>query len=140
MKVKNFPSFLQRTLSIVFLIKPGALAGSTALQQADKKIKKIYKAYYTKSEKEFIELIQFIRDESSIAEVEQCIKELKKINPSHVTTDKIKVLCTKGQNKTCPSSPETKETKEITETARANLKMYDEMFQTEEIGKKEAIA
>lgn len=120
--------------------KPGALAGSTALQQADKKIQTIYKRYYISREKEFIELIQFIRDESTIAEVEKSIKELRKINPSHVTTDKIKVLCAKNQNKTPPASPVSRESKEITEQAKAHLKMYDELFKTETVGQKEAIA
>jgi hypothetical protein len=120
--------------------KPGALAGSTALQQADKKIKKIYETYYTSREKEFIELLQFLRDESNISEIERSIKELRKINPSHVTTEKIKILCAKNKNNVPPSNHESKEAKEITEHARENLKMYDAMFKTEDVGKKEAIA
>lgn len=120
--------------------KPGALAGSTALQQADEKIKKIYKNYYINREKEFIELIQFIGKESSLSEIEQSINELRKINPSHVTTDKIKVLCAKKQNIMPPSQSDSKESKEITDHARENLKMYDTLFNTQEVGKKESIA
>lgn len=120
--------------------KPGALAGSTALQQADKKINKIYKSYYTNKEKEFIELVQFIRDESSIAEVEKSIKELRKINPSHVTTNKIKVLCAKNQNGTPQISTVSNESKEITDQAKAHLKKYDELFKTETVGLEGEIA
>jgi hypothetical protein len=38
------------------------------------------------------------------------------------------------------SVPISKESKDITEHAKENLKMYDEMFQTKAIGKQEAIA
>lgn len=120
--------------------KPGALAGSAALQQADKKIKKIYTTYYSNSPKEFIELIQFLEEESNLNEIEQSIEELRKIHPSHVTTDKIKILCAKNRMKASTSIFESKETKDITDQAKAHLKMYDELFKTEEVGKKEAIA
>jgi hypothetical protein len=48
--------------------KPGALASSVALQQADKKIKNIYETYYTSQPKEFIELIQYLQSEVSLKE------------------------------------------------------------------------
>ena len=120
--------------------KPGALAGSTALQQADTKIKTIYETYYIKREREFIELIQYIRDESNIGEIERSIEELRKINPSHVTTDKIKILCAKSMDSSPTSVTVSKEAKDIADQAKAHLKMYDELFQTETLGKKEAIA
>ncbi|WCK53272.1 IS21 family transposase [Aneurinibacillus sp. Ricciae_BoGa-3] len=120
--------------------KPGALAGSTALQQADKKIKSIYTTYYSSREKEFIELMQFLKEESSIAEIEQSITKLKKINASHVTTDKIKILCAKNREIKPLDSALSKETKDISEQSKAHLKMYDALFKTEEVGNKEAIA
>lgn len=120
--------------------KPGALAGSTALQQADKKIKKIYETYYNSKEKEFIELLQFVRDESSLEEIERSIHELKQINPSHVTTEKIKVKCAKRKNNTPPPNPVSTESKEIEDQALAHLKQYDELFNTKAVGQKEAIA
>jgi hypothetical protein len=49
--------------------KPGALAGSTALQQADTKIKKIFETYYTNNSKEFVELLHYIKEEVSLEEV-----------------------------------------------------------------------
>ncbi|MFB9989313.1 IS21 family transposase, partial [Bacillus benzoevorans] len=120
--------------------KPGALAGSTALQQADKKIKTIYDTYYNNRAKEFVELLQYIKEESTLSEIERSIKELCRIHPSHVTTDKIKILCAKNKNTAVSSVPKSKETNDITEHAKANLKMYDELFQTESVGKEEAIA
>lgn len=119
--------------------KPGALASSVALQQADKKIKNIYETYYTNRAKEFIELIQYLQSEASLKEIEQSIEELRRIHPSHVTTEKIKVLCSK--NREIPSSiPIVKETNEIMAHAQEHLRKYDELFQTETIGAKEAIA
>lgn len=120
--------------------KPGALAGSTALQQADKKIKTIYDTYYNNRAKEFVELLQYIKEESTLSEIERSIKELCRIHPSHVTTDKIKILCAKNRNTVVSSVPKSKETNDITEHAKANLKMYDELFDTESVGKEEAIA
>ncbi|WP_456278796.1 IS21 family transposase [Bacillus sp. AK128] len=120
--------------------KPGALAGSTALQQADEKLKNIYKTYYISREREFVELIQYLKGESSVSEIEQCIEELRRINPVHVTTDKIKVLCAKNKTKLSSSLPISKESKEINDQAIAHLKKYDELFQIETLGKQEAIA
>ena len=120
--------------------KPGALAGSTALQQADKKIKKIYETYYINKSKEFIELIQYTKEESSLEEIEHSIKELCEIHPSHVTTEKIKVLCAKNRQYPLPPTHTTQETKEITDFAKKQLRMMDEMFQTQSIGSGEAIA
>ncbi|MBS4026555.1 MAG: IS21 family transposase [Clostridia bacterium] len=118
--------------------KPGALANSVALQQATEKIKNIYENYYTKKEKHFIELMQFIRDEAPLEKVEEIIKELVKIHPSHVSTDKIKVLYAKNQE--IVSSPITMslEAQEIVNHARQHLKEYDNLFQTYTVTSKEA--
>lgn len=121
--------------------KPGALANSVALQQASKKIKNIYKAYYTNSPKEFVELIHFIKEGTSLSVIERSIEELRKINPEHVTTDKIKILCEK--NREAPLSlpvPSSQETKAIEHHAQENLREYDTLFQTGSIGTKEGIA
>jgi hypothetical protein len=77
--------------------KPGALAGSTALAQAQSHIKKIYETYYTRREKDFVELLQYIRDEDNLEEVERSIKQLDNLHPSHVTTDKVKAICANGR-------------------------------------------
>ncbi|WP_437177981.1 IS21 family transposase [Heyndrickxia coagulans] len=120
--------------------KPGALAGSAALQQANKNIIKIYESYYTSHEKEFIELLQFLRDESSLTEIERSIEKLEKINPAHVTTEKIKILCAKKREEVHSASLMTLESKEIAEQAKNQLKGYDALFETGEVGGKEDIA
>lgn len=119
--------------------KPGALADSTALQQANQKIKNIYTQYYTTNPREFVDLIHFIKDGTSIEKVEESINKLRKINPQHVTTDKIKVLCEKSDLP--PLSPlKSKESLDIQLRAEDNIKMYDALFQTQLVGAKEAIA
>ena len=115
--------------------KPGTLANSVAMQQADKKIKTIYEMYYTKKPKGFIELIHYLQKESSLKEVEESIEELRSINPSHVTTEKIKVLC--ARNKQAILNAMTDDTNDIVTHARAHLKAYDVLFQTETLGAKE---
>jgi transposase len=77
-----------------FKRKPGALASSTAMLQADPSIQNIYNTYYNKREKDFIELLLFI-SETSISKVESAINLLKKISPTNITTEKIKSICTR---------------------------------------------
>jgi transposase len=120
--------------------KPGALAGSAALHQAPKKIKKLYDTYYTNREKDFIELMQFIRDGVSLEEVEISIQELCKLHPSHVTTDKIKILCAKNRETSFGSTANAKETIEIANHAMEHLRDYDQLFQTDSLESKEGAA
>ncbi len=120
--------------------KPGALADSTALQQASKKIKNIYDNYYTNKPRDFVDLIQFIKDGTNLDQIEESIKELIKINPQHVTTDKIKVLCEKRQDLIYDSPLVSKDSLDIQHYAEENLRKYDALFQTQSIGSKEAIA
>lgn len=72
--------------------KPGALASSVALQQADPRLQEIYQDYYTEKPKEFIELLPLV-SEKGINEINAAIKTLKQINPVDITTEKIKVIC-----------------------------------------------
>lgn len=118
--------------------KPGALAGSTALQQADPKIKNIYTTHYINREREFIELIHYLKEDATLREVEQSIQELQRIGPDHVTTDKIKVLCAKNRIQEIAPPQISEETKAITHQAQRHLKMYDELFDTAAIGRQEA--
>jgi hypothetical protein len=120
--------------------KPGALAGSTALAQAQSQIKNIYKTYYTKREKDFVDLLQYIRDDAKLEEVERSIKQLCEIHPSHVTTDKIKVMCAKGREIEALPLPKSQATQEIAAHAKRHLKQYDEIFEMTMNRETEAIA
>lgn len=118
--------------------KPGALANSMALQQTTEKFKNIYERYYTKKDKDFIELMQFIRDEAALEEVEDIIKKLVQIHPSHVSTDKIKILYAKHREIVSQPITMSQETQEIIKHARQHLKEYDNLFQTYTVASKEA--
>lgn len=121
--------------------KPGALAGSAALHQAPKKIKTMYENYFTKREKEFIQLLHYIRNEVELEEVEQAIQELERIHPSHVTIDKIKVLCAKNREKVFLQKASLSETGQETEARSVeHLRMYDTLFNTQTAEAKEAVA
>lgn len=72
--------------------KPGALASSMALQQANPKLHKIYNSYYIKKEKEFIDLLLLV-SEKGLGKIEEAIKILETINPTDISTEKIKTIC-----------------------------------------------
>jgi hypothetical protein len=77
--------------------KPGALAGSTALHQAQDKIKHIYKNYFSTKPKEFIMLIQLMNENKiNLEEINQAIKTLEKISSKDITLDKVKILIDKS--------------------------------------------
>ena len=59
--------------------------------QVDPRLKEIYKNYYIKKEKEFIELFTII-NEKSLDEVLKVINSLKRLSPLDVSNEKIKVL------------------------------------------------
>lgn len=111
--------------------KPGAFAGSAAWQQTPQKIKTLYERYYTKRNKEFIQLLQYIRDNADFADIEKAIQELEQIHPEHVTTDKIKVPCAKNRELVPVVQAILSETgQETAERSIEHLRMYDDLFDT----------
>jgi hypothetical protein len=120
--------------------KPGALAGSTALHQAQVNIKTIYETYYTRREKDFVDLLHYIRDEVTLTEVECSIVELCRIHPNHVTTDKIKALCARTREVLPEQMLSTQESLDIEAHALQHLRQYDELFLTQPVELEEAVA
>ncbi len=82
--------------------KPGALASSVALHQANPRLQKIYHQYYTTKERDFIDLIFFISDHG-LEKVEEAIVSLAKVSPLEVTTETIKAI----SNRNLIEKPET---------------------------------
>lgn len=117
--------------------KPGALAGSTALQQADPKIRNIYTTYYISHERDFIELIHYLKENATLPEIEQSIQELRQMGPKHVTTDKIKAICAKNRMPKDAPPLTSEETQTITNQAERHLRLYDELFNTKRVGQQE---
>ncbi|MGI6318294.1 MAG: IS21 family transposase [Dethiobacteria bacterium] len=77
--------------------KPGALAGSLALKQAEPELQKIYHKYYTEKEKEFIELLELV-GEKGWAKVQSAVEALKKASPTHLSTEKIVSICNRSND------------------------------------------
>lgn len=75
--------------------KPNALPSSLALCQAPQKLKDIYKNHFIKKEREFIELLQYIK-ESGFEQVEKAICLLEKVSPLDISTIKIKSILNIG--------------------------------------------
>jgi len=76
---------------VTLKLKPGALKRSSAFAQLKPKLKDIYQKYYKGKEKSFIELLELIAAHNLLA-VEQAITLLEKINPSGISTEKIKTI------------------------------------------------
>lgn len=72
--------------------KPGALAGSTAMLQADAHTKNIYEQYYSDNTKGFLDLLPLIRDEGP-DRVEQALRELERLTISDKSPEKVSLMC-----------------------------------------------
>ncbi|MEA3392855.1 MAG: IS21 family transposase, partial [Candidatus Marinimicrobia bacterium] len=92
--------------------KPGALSGSLALKQMktgkcdDKTLREIYDKYYRQAGKEFVKLLQYIKEKESdcprhvkIKEIDNIIKGLGFIKSGEILTDKIITICEKNEDK-----------------------------------------
>ena len=76
--------------------KPGALSGSVALKQSDRKLQDIYTHHYQDRAKDFIELLLFMKDQDKgIKEIEHAISKLKRSGSFEMSTDKIKLVLAK---------------------------------------------
>jgi transposase len=70
--------------------KPGALKGSMAFSQLSRQVKNIYTEYFTDDSKDFIELLQYCKDnEIGFDRVEKAIDKIKQITPTNITKDKV---------------------------------------------------
>lgn len=101
--------------------KPGAIHSSTAMQQVNPRLQTIYNNYYTESPKEFIELIEII-SEKGLEKIEETIKELEKISPIGISTEKIKLLCNRDMEEKIVNKLE--KSTEIEDNSRDMLNQY----------------
>ena len=69
--------------------KPGSLKHSVSLQCLEHRLKQIYEVYYSKIPREFLDLLEIIR-EKSLEKVEKVIEDLLKKGVKLVTTENIK--------------------------------------------------
>ncbi|MDD2585176.1 MAG: IS21 family transposase [Syntrophomonadaceae bacterium] len=101
--------------------KPGALAGSTALQQAEPELQKIYHNYYTGKEKEFIQLLELIGEKGLLA-VTNAITLLQRVSPTDISTEKITAIC--NRNSATEPNKSVKTITDIETKSRDILKSY----------------
>lgn len=112
--------------------KPGALAGSTALKQAEPELQKIYHQYYTGNEKEFIHLLELVGEKGWI-KVEKALEALKKVSPHDVSTEKLKTLCYRSDDIELKIEGDT-----VTRSKDA-LKTYSQLFNNGQFEKEAVI-
>jgi translation initiation factor 2B subunit (eIF-2B alpha/beta/delta family) len=73
--------------------KPGALAGSLALQQSTQALQQLYKGYFQDHTRSFIDLLQYCRKHSvSTDQLLKTVAQLISTCPFDVTTDKLMAL------------------------------------------------
>ena len=74
--------------------KPGALAGSQALESAPEDVKQTFEKYFAHAAKDFVELLIFLRDHNlAFDKVTEAIQTLNRTCPHDISLDKIQVLC-----------------------------------------------
>lgn len=77
--------------------KPESLHSSTAMRQMNPTLQTIYNKYYTENPKDFIDLLELI-GQKGLEKVESVIKELEKLSPIGINTEKIKMLCNRNED------------------------------------------
>lgn len=111
-----------------FQKKKGALAQSECLKQAPTQIKYLYNTYYIGKEKEFIELLFYIRENNNLKRVMEAVSRLNPIGSSHVTTEKIVFICEQSDS----TEPSSLHRDEIMDQSESNMKAYADLFQQQE--------
>lgn len=104
--------------------KPGALSHSTALQQADTKIKKIFEHYYSKDAKTFLDVLQIIY-EKGIDAVNDALRDLERISPLDMGAEKVRAIC--DHNEQEKNTSPYKYTDPISEKSRSMLAIYNSL-------------
>lgn len=107
-----------------FQKKKGAIPQSECLRQAPTQIKNIYNNYYIGKEKEFIELLLYVKENNNLERVLEAVKELSAIRFDHVTTDRILFICEQSTS----SNKEMSLRDETMDQSINNMKAYADMF------------
>lgn len=111
--------------------KPGALHSSVGRHQLSPELQEIYQEYYINNPRDFIELLELIK-EKNLKCVVEAIAELKKIKKELVTTDNIKNIIFK-----LPMDNTTSKTKDLS-IQKASIKqiaILNEMFNLNPAGR-----
>jgi transposase len=107
-----------------FQRKKGAIAQSECLRQAPTKIKNIYYQHYIGNEKEFLELLLYVKDNNNLDQVLVAIKELKNIRTDYVSTERILFIC----EQSLPTEAGIQKRDETIDQSENNMMAYTKMF------------
>lgn len=114
-----------------FQKKKGAVAQSESLRQAPNQIKNLYNNHYIGKEKEFIELLFYIKENGNLGRVMNAVEQLENIRLGYVNTERILFIC--EQSDSSEISPT--EADDIMKQSENNIKAYADLFnQLEEEG------
>lgn len=107
-----------------FQKKKGAIAQSQSFKQAPTQIKKLYNNHYIGKEKEFIELLLYIKEKNNLERVMQAVKQLNSIRFGYVNTERILFICeqTNSEKISVHNRDETMNQSE------SNMRAYANMF------------
>lgn len=114
-----------------FQKKKGAVAQSECLRQAPDQIKNLYNNHYIGKEKEFIELLFYIKENGNLNRVMNAVEQLENVRLGYVNTERILFIC--EQSASSEIAPT--EADDIMKQSADNIKAYADLFnQLEEEG------
>lgn len=102
--------------------KPGAIAGSTALHQANTLVQELYHRYYSGSPELFPDVLFLIR-EQCIRAVMRAAEELYRVSPHDMSAEKLKLICEKKAKENTNEAPPIED--RISRIAQNSLSKYD---------------
>lgn len=111
-----------------FQKRKGALPQSECLRQAPSQIKKLYYKHYTGMEKEFIDLILYIKENDNLEDVLRAVRQLEVIRIDYVSTDRVLFICEQDY----PSGNIHYERDETTYQSENNMRAYANIFNQSE--------
>ncbi|WP_437435946.1 IS21 family transposase [Pseudobacillus badius] len=114
-----------------FQKKKGALAQSECLSQAPAQLQKIYQDHYIGNERDFLELLLYLKEHQNLSRVLNAIHQLQKNPMVQLTTDKIIFLASQ-EERTAKASPEPGD--EVTSQSLENLSAIHALFETKTTG------
>lgn len=107
-----------------FTKKKGALAQSECLSQAPNQIKKLFETHYIGKEKDFLELLLYIREKNQLDHVMAAVRQIETKGLGDITTEKLIFLS--EQTDLVPAVPLHPD--ETVEQALQNIKAFSAMF------------
>lgn len=112
-----------------FKKKKGALSQSECLNQAPKAIKNIYYTYYIGNEKDFLALLEYVKEKGNLSDVLKAINKLEELRSSDMSTERIKFICEQDDNVDNINDSSMKN--DIEKQSEENLKAYETIFYSE---------